>query len=86
MSTVTVALNVPKEVLLDMKTDEKSFANYAKRFLALDLYKNRGISLGYCTEFAGMTEEDFIIFLGKNEVSIFNFDDETDFERELANA
>ena len=86
VSTVAVSFNVPQEILLDLKTTEKAFSSYAKRFLALDLYKNKGISLGYCTELAEMPEEDFILFLGENEVSIFDFDDETDFLKEMNNA
>ena len=67
----TISINVPKEILLDLKINEISFSNYAKRFLALDLYKNKNISLGYCAELAEMPEEDFIKFLGSNKVSIF---------------
>jgi len=86
MSTVAVALNVPQEILLDLKVTEKAFSNYARRFLALDLYKNKGVSLGYCTELAEMSKEDFILFLGENMVSIFDFNNEADFLEEIKNA
>ena len=67
MSVVAASLNVPQEILLDLKTTEAAFLDYAKSFLALDLYKNKGVSLGYCTELAGMTKEDFILFLIEKE-------------------
>jgi len=86
MSIVAVSLDVPQEILLDLKTTEKAFSDYAKQFLALDLYRNRGVSLGYCTELAGMAKEDFILFLGENKVSIFDFVDEADFLEEANNA
>ena len=86
MSMVAVALNVPKEILLDLKVTETAFSNYAKRFLALDLYKNKGVSLGYCTELAEMTKEDFILFLGQNGVSIFAFANKAEFLEEMSNA
>jgi len=35
---------------------------------------------------AGMTEEDFIKFLGQNKISIFRFDDQKEFMEELSNA
>ena len=86
MSMIAVEFNVPQEILLDLKISEKAFTNYAKRFLALDLYKTKSISLGYCTELAGMSEEDFIKFLGENRVSIFDFEDEDEFLEEINNA
>ena len=33
-----------------------------------------------------MTEEEFLMFLGENKVSVFHFDDETEFLEELKNA
>ena len=33
-----------------------------------------------------MPKDDFVRFLGENGVSIFRFDDEAEFERELTNA
>jgi len=86
MSTVAVSFNIPQEILLDLKTTEIAFSDYAKRFLALDLYKNKDISLGYCAELADMTKEDFILFLGQNKVSIFDFANEDDFLEEVNNA
>jgi predicted HTH domain antitoxin len=82
----TISLNVPREILLDLNTNENSFSSYVKKFVALDLYQNRNISLGYCAEFAEMPKEDFIKFLGTNKVSIFGYDDELDFLEEVSNA
>jgi predicted HTH domain antitoxin len=82
----TISLNVPKEILLDLKASESAFSIYVKRFIALDLYKNKNISLGYCAELAEMSKEDFIMFLGVNKISIFGFDNESDFWEEVKNA
>lgn len=54
--------------------------------IALDLYKNKGVSLGYCASVAGMTKEEFVQYLGINGVSIFSFSSENEFKEELANA
>ena len=54
--------------------------------LALDLYKNKKVSLGYCASVAEMTKEEFVQFLGMNGVSIFSFSSEDEFMEELANA
>ena len=44
------------------------------------------MSIGYCAQIAGMTEEEFIKYLGKRKVSIFQFDNKAEFLEELENA
>ncbi|WP_418917545.1 UPF0175 family protein, partial [Agathobacter sp.] len=39
-----------------------------------------------CAQIAGMSEEDFIKYLGNNNISIFSFDDEAEFIEEMNNA
>lgn len=81
-----VSFNVPEEIILDLHESRNDFTDYIKATVAVDLYKNKKVSLGYCAEVAGMTKEEFIQFLGKNEVSIFGFDSDEEFMEELANA
>ena len=81
-----VSISVPEEILLDLHEDEKDFAKYMKCMLAVDLYKNKKVSLGYCANIADMPKEDFIKYLGENGISIFSFEDEKEFMEELANA
>lgn len=54
--------------------------------IAIDFYKNKNISVGYCAEIAGMTIEDFIVLLGKNYISIFSFETEKELKEEIENA
>lgn len=82
----SVTFDVPEEILLDLHEDKNDFTDYIKNMVALDLYKNKKISLGYCARLAGMTKEDFIAYLGEQKVSIFHYDSEEDFLEELANA
>lgn len=81
-----VSINVPEEILLDLHESENDFATYMKCMLVVDLYKNKKVSLGYCASIADMSKEDFIKYLGKNEISIFSFENEKEFMEELANA
>lgn len=81
-----VSINVPEEILLDLHEDRDDFADYMKKMLALDLYKNKKVSLGYCASVAEMTKEEFVQYLGKNDVSVFSFVSENEFLEELANA
>ena len=81
-----MSINISEEILLDLHEDKKDFADYMKKMLALDLYKNKKVSLGYCASVAEMTKEEFVQYLGKNDVSIFSFGSENEFLEELANA
>lgn len=81
-----VSFDVPEEVILDLHESRNEFTDYIKTTIAVDLYKNKKVSLGYCAEIAGMTKEEFIQQLGKNGVSIFGFESNEEFMEELANA
>ena len=81
-----VSINVPEEILLNLHEDKNDFAEYMKKMIALDLYKNKRVSLGYCASVAEMTKEEFVQYLGINGVSIFSFSSENEFMEELANA
>ena len=60
--------------------------SFLKQTLALHYYIKCHISLGYCAEIAGMTKEDFMKFLGKNGISIFNYENKDELMEELSNA
>ena len=81
-----VSINVPEEILLALHEDENGFAEYMRKMLAIDLYKNKKVSLGYCASVAEMTKEDFIKLLSMNDVSIFLFESADELTDELQNA
>jgi predicted HTH domain antitoxin len=81
-----VSIDVPQEVLLDLHEDKDVFTEYMKKVVALDLYKNKKVSLGYCASVADMTKEEFVQYLSLNGISIFSFESEDEFLEELANA
>ncbi len=81
-----VSINVPEEILLNLHEDENGFAEYMRKMLAIDLYKNKKVSLGYCASVAEMTKEEFIKLLSINGVSIFLFGSEDELTDELQNA
>ena len=58
----------------------------ARRMTALGLCVTENVSLGYCSEIAGMHKEDLMRFLGTFGVSVFRFDDLSELEEDLANA
>lgn len=81
-----MSINVPEEVLLDLHEDKNSFVDYMRKMLAVDLYQNKKVSLGYCAGIAEMTKEEFVRYLGTKNISIFAFSTENEFLEELANA
>lgn len=81
-----VAINIPNEVMFDTKMNEEEANQFARCAVALGYYTQSGVSIGYCAQIAGMTEEEFIRYLGKNQVSVFRFDNREEFLEELNNA
>ena len=81
-----IALKIPEGVLFDTKMNLQDAEKFIRGVVALEYYKNQGVSIGYCAEIAGMTEENFLQFLGENKISVFKFDDDAEFLSEVANA
>ena len=81
-----IAINIPDEVLFDTKMSREEANRFAKQAVALGYYTQRGVSIGYCAQIAGMSEEEFIKYLGQNHISIFKYDDENEFLEELENS
>ena len=79
-----IAFSIPDEVLFDTKMNYEQAKQFARRAVALGYYTQSGVSIGYCSQIAGMTEEEFIKYLGQNHISIFQFDGQ--FLEELEHA
>ena len=82
----TVSIDLPEEILLDLNESKNDFEDYMKKFIAVDLYTNKHISLGYSAAVADMPKEEFIKLLSLNNISIFDFEGQEDFEEEMNNA
>lgn len=81
-----IAINIPEAILYDTRMSRAETENFVRRLVALEYYKNQGVSIGYCAEVAGMNEKEFIKYLGEKKISIFQFDDEEEFLEEVKNA
>jgi len=81
-----IALSIPEEVMCYTKMTASETEDFVRKAVALRYYTKAGVSLGYCAEIAGMSKEDFIRFLGENEVSIFQFDSEEELLEDVKNA
>ena len=81
-----VMVTLPNEVLYDTHMSTAEATAFAKRMVALGYYTHRNVSIGYCAEIAGLTEEEFMLFLGKNRVDVFSFEDDDELMRDVENA
>lgn len=81
-----IILSIPDEVLYDTKMNQEQANQFVRQAVALGYYTQSGVSIEYCSQIAGMTEEEFIKYLGQNHISVFRFDNEKEFLEELDNA
>ena len=59
---------------------------FARCMVAVDIYCRNNVVHRILAQIAGMTEEEFIKYLGKRKVSIFQFDNKSRVLEELENA
>ncbi len=81
-----VSVDIPNEVLYDTHMSVADAAAFARQMVALGYYMENNVSIGYCAKIAGMSEEDFIGFLGRYGVGVFDHMTEADLVRDIANA
>ena len=81
-----ISIRIPDEVLFDTKMNMEEATDFVRKAVALRYYTQNKVSIGYCAQIAGVTEAEFIAYLGQNHISIFQFDNEAEFMEELSNA
>ncbi len=81
-----LSVEIPEAVLYDTHMTKLQVEKMAKKVIAMHYYLHFHISLGYCAQIADTTEEDFIKYLGENNISIFQFEDKQEFIDEFENA
>ena len=79
-------INVPNEVLFDTHMSVDDAAAFARKMVALGYYTQNNVSIGYCAEIAGLTEEEFIVFLGQNKIDIYRYETDDELLRDIENA
>ena len=52
-----IAFSIPDEVLFETKMNYEQAKQFARQAVALGYYTQSGVSIGYCSQIAGMTEE-----------------------------
>jgi len=81
MDTVTVNMELPRDVLLAADISTVSASAEIIKFLAIHMFKERLISFGKAAELAGMDKLTFMELLGRKGISL-NYDVD-DYEEDL---
>ena len=83
--TVTISIQVPEEPLISLKEQPESFARELQMLAAVKLYELGKLSSGRAAQLAGVTRVEFLMALGRYQVSPFALDAET-LAQDVANA
>ena len=83
--TVEVSIGIPEETLISLKEQPSSFARELLMLAAVKLYELGKLSSGRAAELAGVTRVEFLLALGRYQVSPFSLDRET-LAQDVANA
>ncbi len=82
MRTEKITFNVPEDVLASLKVGVKGLELDMRRFLALQYFKKKRLSMGKAAKLADMNRFDFMDFLVSEGVVLFDYD-ESAVEEEL---
>jgi len=82
---ITISLQVPEESLISLKAQPDAFARELPMLAAVKLFELGKLSSGRAAQLAGMTRVEFLMQLGRYQVSPFVLDPET-LAADVANA
>ena len=83
---VIAQVKLPESITLSLREPTEKIGLEMKRALAVIYYSDRKLSLGQCCELADMSKEEFVKYLSKYKISIFNFDSESELMEDICNA
>ena len=72
----TISIPVSDEIIFVLKKDVKNLQTDMMKFIAMQYFKEKQLSLGLSAKMAGMAKNDFVEYLGKNDIDIYQYTDE----------
>jgi predicted HTH domain antitoxin len=76
MSTQTISVDFPNDILLALNESENDLKKRIKLALAIQLYKLEKLTIGKATQLSGLTRLEFEKELSINKISISNLNKE----------
>ena len=86
VKSTNVNIVIPSEIMLTLRESNEELALDMKRWSALKLFSDRKLSIGQSAEFAEMSEEEFVKYLGENNITIFPYKNYDDLLEDVNNA
>ena len=74
MNTVTIPIS--DEILFAIKKDIKNIQSDFMQTLAIHYFKEKRLGLGLAAQMAGLTKNDFVSLLSKNNIDIYQYTNE----------
>ena len=72
MSTQTISINFPSDILLALNETESEFKKRTKIALAIRLYESQKLTIGKAAQISGISRFEFETILSENEIPISN--------------
>lgn len=76
MSSHTISIDFPNDILLALNESENDLKKRIKVTLAMQLYSLQKLTIGKAAQFSGMARIEFEKELSKHNISISNLDEE----------
>ena len=82
MRTAEIRFDVQEDILNTLNQNINEFTMQLRLYAALQLFKKHKLSFGKAAELAGISRDEFLIELDKNEIDFIDYEP-SELEREL---
>ncbi len=82
MRTAAIHFEIPEDILIALNQNISEFTQQARLYTALQLFKDHKLSFGKAAELAGISKDEFLIELDKNNIDFLSYDP-SELEAEL---
>ena len=82
MKMTNINFKIPENILSSLNLDKIEFTQQSRLYTALQLYKNHKLSFGKASELSGISKEELLLELEKNNIDFISYDS-SELESEL---
>ena len=76
MKMTDIKFKIPIDILNALNQDKVEFTKQSRLYTALQLFINHKLSFGQAAELAGISKDEFLIELDKNNIDYISYDSE----------